>query len=95
MFQLEMARALGISFGGLNYCLNALIQKGLVKFQNFNQNQNKFGFSYSLTPSGVSRKTKLTSSFLKRKIIKYKSLKAEIGALNLELQMEYDRKLPL
>ncbi len=84
--QREMAKALGISFGAINYCLNALIDKGQVKIQNFSQNQNKFGYSYLLTPSGLSEKTKLTSSFLKRKIIEYKNLKAEIDALKLELQ---------
>lgn len=91
--QREMADALGISFGGINYCLSALIEKGLVKIQNFSQNQNKFGYSYFLTPKGVSEKTKLTSSFLKRKIIEYNSLKAEIDALELKLQDEVKRKL--
>jgi EPS-associated MarR family transcriptional regulator len=93
MSQREMAQALGISFGGINYCLSALVEKGLVKIQNFSQNQNKFGYRYLLTPSGVSEKTKLTTSFLKRKMIEYKSLKEEIDALKLELQDEDDRKL--
>ena len=47
--QREMAKALGISFGGVNYCLNALMAKGLVKVQNFSQSQNKFGYVYLLT----------------------------------------------
>jgi EPS-associated MarR family transcriptional regulator len=91
--QREMAKALGISFGGINYCLNALIEKGLVKIQNFSQNQNKFGYRYLLTPSGVSEKTKLTSSFLKRKLVEYNSLKAEIDALELKLKGDDERKL--
>ena len=28
--QRELAKALGMSVGGLNYCLNALIEKGFV-----------------------------------------------------------------
>ena len=93
MSQREMARALGISFGGINYCLNALIEKGQVKIHNFSHNQNKFGYSYLLTPSGVSEKTKLTSNFLKRKMAEYYCIKLEIDALKLELQDEDDRKL--
>lgn len=83
--QREMAKALGISFGGINYCLNALIEKGLVKIHNFSQNQNKFGYAYLLTPSGISEKAMLTGRFLKRKLEEYEELKAEIKALKLKL----------
>ena len=91
--QREMAKALGISFGGVNYCLSALIEKGLVKIQNFSKNQNKFNYSYLLTPSGIAEKTMLTSSFLKRKIVEYEILKAEISALKLELSDLNDEKI--
>ena len=40
--QRELAEKLGVSVGGLNYCLNALIDKGWVKMQNFHQSKNKF-----------------------------------------------------
>jgi EPS-associated MarR family transcriptional regulator len=86
--QREMAKALGISFGGVNYCLNALIEKGLVKIHNFSQNQNKFGYAYLLTPSGISEKAVLTGIFLKRKLQEYEKLKAEIKALKLEIETE-------
>ena len=89
--QREMAKALGISFGGINYCLNALIEKGLVKIHNFSQNQNKFGYAYLLTPSGISEKAKLTGSFLKRKLKEYEALKAEIKALKLDIEIENDQ----
>ena len=88
MSQREMAKALGISFGGINYCLSALIDKGLVKIQNFNQNQNKFGYAYLLTPSGISEKAGLTGSFLKRKLQEYEALKAEIEALRMDIESE-------
>ena len=53
--QRELAKHLGVSVGGLNYCLKALIQKGWVKMHNFGQSKNKFGYVYLLTPAGVSK----------------------------------------
>ena len=92
MSQREMAKALGISFGGINYCLNALIEKGLVKIHNFSQNQNKFGYAYLLTPSGISEKAVLTGSFLKRKLEEYEALKVEIEALKLKIKTKQEHK---
>ena len=61
--QRQMAKAFGISFGGINCCLNALVEKGLVKIHNFSQNQNKFVYTYLLTPSGIFEKALITGSF--------------------------------
>ncbi|MBA6412296.1 MarR family EPS-associated transcriptional regulator [Parahaliea sp. F7430] len=83
--QRQMARELGISLGGLNYCLKALVQKGWVKMDNFSRNSNKLKYSYLLTPSGVKAKTVLTARFLKRKLAEYEALKAEIEALQTEV----------
>ena len=83
--QREMAKALGISFGGVNYCLNALMAKGLVKVQNFSQSQNKFGYVYLLTPAGLAEKMALTGSFLARKMGEYEALRLEIEALQQEI----------
>lgn len=82
--QRELAERLGVSVGGLNYCLKALMEKGLVKMQNFSQSKNKFGYVYILTPSGMAEKTALASWFLKRKLEEYEALKAEIEALKSE-----------
>ncbi len=41
--QRELAEKLGVSVGGLNFCLKALMEKGLVKMQNFTTSKNKFG----------------------------------------------------
>ena len=90
--QREMAIALGLSFGGINYCLKALTQKGLIKIHNFSQNQNKFGYVYLLTPSGISEKAVLTGSFLKRKLQEYEALEAEIKALKLKIDAENGKK---
>jgi EPS-associated MarR family transcriptional regulator len=74
-----------VSLGGVNYCLNALVAKGLVKIQNFKNSRNKWGYAYLLTPQGIAEKTALTGSFLKRKIFEYQKLKEEIEILNVEL----------
>jgi EPS-associated MarR family transcriptional regulator len=92
MSQRDMANALGISYGGINYCLNALIEKGFVKIHNFSKNQNKFGYAYLLTPSGISEKIVLTGTFLKRKLQEYDALKAEIKALKSVIETCYDHK---
>ena len=82
--QRELAEKLGVSVGGLNYCLKALIEKGLVKMQNFSQSKNKFGYVYILTPSGMAAKAAITHRFLERKMAEYEALKAEIEALKSE-----------
>ena len=83
--QRELSKTLGVSLGGINYCLNALISQGCVKLQNFKNNQNKWTYFYLLTPQGLAQKTALTSSFLKRKMREYHLLKREIEALQREV----------
>jgi EPS-associated MarR family transcriptional regulator len=83
--QREMAEKLGMSVGGLNYCLNALIDKGLVKMQNFSNSKNKFKYVYLLTPMGIAEKVALTTRFLSRKMEEYEALKLEIEALKSEV----------
>ena len=82
--QRELAEKRVTSVGGLNYCLNALIDKGLVKMQNFSRSKNKFGYVYLLTPKGISEKITLTSKFLERKQAEYEALKAEIESLKAQ-----------
>ena len=82
--QRELASQLGISVGSLNYCLNALIDKGFVKMANFQKSKNKFKYVYLITPQGIAEKVALTSRFLKRKMEEYEALKIEIAALKLE-----------
>jgi len=85
MTQREIAEKLGISTSGLNYCLKALIDKGLVKVQNFSQSKNKFGYIYVLTPQGIAEKALLAGRFLKRKMTEYEHLQAEVEALKAEM----------
>ena len=82
--QREIAQLLGVSTSGLNYCLNALIDKGWVKVHNFSESKNKFGYVYLLTPSGITEKADLTGRFLKRKLLEYEAMKAEIESLRGE-----------
>ena len=88
MTQREIAESLGVSTSGLNYCLNALIDKGWIKVQNFSQSKNKFGYIYVLTPLGILEKVMLTSRFLKRKQAEYEALRVEIDGLSEELGMQ-------
>ena len=82
--QREIAQLLGVSTSGLNYCLNALIDKGWVKVHNFRESKNKFGYVYLLTPSGIAEKAYLTGRFLQRKLLEYEAMRAEIESLNSE-----------
>ena len=84
--QRELAEKLGISVGGLNYCLKALMEKGLVKMKNFANSKNKFGYVYELTPTGIAEKAAITHRFLQRKMDEYEALKAEIEALRSEVE---------
>ena len=82
--QRELSKDMGVSLGKVNYCIKKLTEKGLIKLTNFKQNPNKVGYVYILTPRGIEEKTKLTFSFLKRKVIEYEILKKEINELQLE-----------
>jgi EPS-associated MarR family transcriptional regulator len=82
--QRELGEQVGISLGAVNYCLRALIERGLVKAGNFSRNPNKLGYAYVLTPAGIAEKTLLTGRFLKRKVEEYEALKLEIEVLSRE-----------
>jgi len=84
--QRDLARELGTSLGKVNYCINALIDKGLVKVRNFRNSSNKLAYAYLLTPRGIESKATITVKFLKRKMAEYESLKAEIAQLQREVR---------
>ena len=88
--QRELAQKLGISVGGINYCLKALMKKGLVKMKNFASAKNKFGYVYVLTPSGIAEKAAITHQFLQRKMDEYEALKAEIDALKTDISNDFN-----
>lgn len=77
--QRELAEQLGFSLGKLNYCLKALVDKGYIKINNFNEKKNKLNyFRYVVTPKGISERTKLTINYMKRKMKEYDELKKEL-----------------
>ena len=76
--QRELAEELGFSLGKLNYCLNELKKKGLIKVKNFKKSKKKLSYLYMLTPSGFTMKKNLTINFMKKKMREYDELKAEI-----------------
>ena len=82
--QRKLAESLGVSLGKTNFCLNALLDKGLVKMENFRTSTRKLNYAYLLTPSGIAEKAVLTQRFLKRKMEEYDALKAEIEQLKQE-----------
>ena len=83
--QRELADRVGISVGGVNYCLKALMEKGMVKMKNFADSKSKFGYIYVMTPRGVAERAALTRQFLKRKLEEYERLQREIRELQGEL----------
>jgi len=86
--QRELSRALGISLGKTNYCMRALLDKGLIKMQNFRNSESKLGYAYLLTPAGIAAKAELTRDFLKIKMREYEALKREIEQLQSEADQE-------
>jgi len=84
--QRQLAQELGVSVGKINYCVRALIAKGLVKAGNFKRSSNKMSYLYLLTSKGFEEKARLTSSFLKKKIIEHEIITKEIEQLKREVQ---------
>jgi EPS-associated MarR family transcriptional regulator len=82
--QRELAGELGISLGRVNYCLQALIEKGLVKAGNFRNSRNKKAYAYLLTPKGIEDKARITVQFLKLKLAEHEALTREIKSLREE-----------
>ena len=83
--QRNLALALGISLGKTNFLLRALLEKGLVKSENFRRSDNKLAYLYLLTPSGAVAKARLTRDYLHRKEREYALLQAEIASLRSEV----------
>lgn len=84
MTQRELSSRLGISLGKVNFLLNALIQRGFVKVENFKTSTNKKAYLYFLTPCGIEEKARTTYFFLKRKMQEYEQLENEIRQLREE-----------
>lgn len=84
--QRDLAKALNISLGKANYCMKALMEKGLVKAKNFRNNRNKVVYTYLLTPKGIEEKARVTIRFLRIKLDEHKNLLSEISDLRREVK---------
>ena len=82
--QRQLSNDLGVSLGKVNYCIKSLIEKGLIKVNNFRNNNNKIQYSYLLTPKGIEEKAKLTLDFIRIKTQEYDALGQEINDLKKE-----------
>lgn len=83
--QRQLAAELGVSLGGVNYALKALIERGFVKADNFRKSGTKVAYLYVLTPKGIAEKSSLAAVFLVRKLEEYEVLRQEIEALKGEM----------
>lgn len=86
--QRQLSVAMGVSLGKTHYVLKALLDKGLVKAQNFRRSDRKIGYLYVLTPQGIRERLALTKVFLARKEREFAILQSEIGRLREELTNE-------
>lgn len=88
--QRTLAKELGISLGSINFCFQALVEKGWIKMQKFSQSKHRMGYDYLLTPAGIAEKSALTAWFLKHKMEEYGTLRAEIEQLKAELPLSVE-----
>lgn len=79
--QKSLADDLGLSVGKVNYVLKALIEKGLIKAENFFANKNKNQYKYLLTEQGIKEKMNLTEKFIQRKKKEYDELVYELESM--------------
>ena len=86
--QRDLAKRLGISLGKVNFCLNALVEKGSLKINNFRNSDNKLAYAYLLTPQGIESRARMTVEFLKYKVQEYERLRAEIEELKREAEQK-------
>lgn len=86
--QRDLAKRLGISLGKVNFCLNALVEKGCLKVNNFRNSENKLAYAYVLTPSGIEERARMTVHFLRRKVQEYEQLRSEIEELKREAEQK-------
>ena len=84
--QRQLASELGVSLGKVNFLLKSLTQVGWVKLENFKRSDNKMGYAYLLTPTGLLEMAKITRFFLERKEIEYQQLEDEIQQLRAEVK---------
>src|ERR1700722_3430171 len=91
MSQRDVARQLGMSLGKVNYCVQALVERGLLKATNFKNSQRKSAYMYYLTPRGIEEKALVTARFLQQKVREYEELRADIARIREEVKQNTRR----
>ena len=76
--QKSLADEIGFSVGKINYVLKALVEKGLIKSENFMTSDNKRKYKYLLTEKGIQEKMTLTKKFIARKKAEYEELQRDL-----------------
>lgn len=84
--QREMNRKMGVSLGKINYCISALVEKGLIRVETFKKHKQKSAYIYRLTPKGIEEMANLTLSFLKQRIKEYSRIREEIKLLSNQIE---------
>jgi MarR family transcriptional regulator, temperature-dependent positive regulator of motility len=83
--QRELVDKLDVSLGKVNFIMNALVEKGLIKLEKFKTAKKKRAYLYVLTPKGISEKAVITKKFLARKLEEYEKIKVEIEELKTKV----------
>lgn len=84
--QRDLSKILGVSLGKLNFCIQSLKKKGIIKIKNFKENKNRFNpnsknnYFYLITPKGIALRTKLIINFMKKRMKEYDELKKELNS---------------
>lgn len=76
--QKNIAAEIGYSVGKVNYVINGLIEKGMIKAERFINSKQKQKYKYLLTEQGFKEKVALTEKFIERKKKEYDDLQAEL-----------------
>lgn len=83
--QRDLVDKLDVSLGKVNFIINALAERGIIKLERFKSSKNKKGYLYLLTPKGMTEKAEITRRFLKSKVEEYDKLKVEIEELKAQV----------
>jgi len=86
--QRKIASELSISLGKVNYCLNVLLEEGLLEAQKVIDSKNKASYLYKITPIGVQAKLNVGEVFLNQKVNEAETIKIEITELRAQLAMK-------
>jgi EPS-associated MarR family transcriptional regulator len=79
--QRQMSARAGVSLAKVNYLLRAMIEKGMIKTENFLTSDHKAAYIYHLTPVGIEERARITIRFLKKKSEEYERLKDDLRRL--------------